>query len=163
MPVLAAISGAAGGGRFTADKPTLIYSTTGQFQISNYNSSYIYTFSNPSAYLSGDKVILPSADSLTNVYARTPKGVSLSSAGYCERKARSSYWTVTQASHCDCCGSPCGGCCGPGTFHSCVCDVGGGCRAMYLACCECGYWTEYNFSSSGYTFNSNGNEWYKIS
>lgn len=142
--------------------PTLSYYTTGQFTITNYDPNLIYSFSDGNASLLGDKVVLSAANSSSYVYARTKKGLAVSAGRYCERKTRDQYWTVTQASHCDCNGGGCnGGCCGCGTWHVNACMDGGGTYYNgYLACCECGYWSYYNYSGSGYT--DTGVEWWKI-
>lgn len=151
----------AGSGRFVPDKPTISYVSLGTFNISNYDSGYIYTLSNGT--LNNGVVTLASANQSCIITARSPKGISNSTQSGCERKSRDQYFVVTVPNHCDCCGGPCGGCLGPGTFHSCVCDVGGGCRAMYLACGECGYYAYNDYSGSGYTLNIPQTEWYKIS
>jgi hypothetical protein len=153
LPNIEMIAVSAAGGRWIPNKPTLTYSGVGQFTIGNYDASLSYTFSNATATRSGSTITLPNATSSTYVYARSPKGITLSTASYCERRPRDSYWTVTQEFHCDTCGGPCGGCCGRGTEH----PVGSN---SFLACCECGYWTENNYTSAGYTFTSA--EWYKI-
>ena len=151
----------AGSGRFVPDKPTVSYVSLGTFNISNYDSGYIYTLSNGT--LNNGVVTLASANQSCTITARSPKGISNSTQSGCERKSRDQYFVVTQAAHCDCCPGTCGGCCGPGTFHSCVCDQGGGCQPRYLACCTCGYYNYYDYSGSGYTLNTPQTEWYKIS
>ena len=157
----ALIAGTSGKGA-VPPTPALVYYTTGQFQITNYDPSLDYSVSDVTCTIVGDKVSIPNPSQATYVYAKTKKGLNLSAGKYCERKLRDSYWTVTQASHCDCNGGGCnGGCCGCGTYHVNACMDGGGTYYNgYLACCECGYWTLNNYSGSGYT--DTGVEWWKI-
>ena len=83
----------AGSGRFVPDKPTVSYVSLGTFNISNYDSGYIYTLSNGT--LNNGVVTLASANQSCTITARSPKGISNSTQSGCERKSRDQYFVVT--------------------------------------------------------------------
>ena len=86
VPVFAA---AAASGRFTPPTPTLSHTASGQFTITNYNPTYIYTFTN----VSGGGSVTNTAGVLTgmpaisrwSIKATSPKS-SVSVLAYMERK-----------------------------------------------------------------------------
>ena len=152
-------------GAIAPAKPTVAYTGTGTFTITNYDPAlvYVFTLSAMSAgYTAPNGAGVFTLNNVNSEYflqATRAIGAPISASQIVGRREYGQYWTVTQAWHCDCCGgSPCGGCCGGGTFHACTCDVGGGCGPNYLACCECGYYTAYNFAP--YVWN--GTEWYYL-
>lgn len=89
MPILAAVVGPSGGGRFIPVKPILSHYATNQFKIDNYDSSYIYNLSVGTR--SNDIITISSASSPSIVTAKSPKGVTDSSVSTCEWKTITTY------------------------------------------------------------------------
>lgn len=89
MPILAAIVGPSGGGRFIPVKPILSHYAANQFKIDNYDSSYIYNLS--VGIRSDDIITISSASSPSIVTAKSPKGVTDSSTSTCEWRTITTY------------------------------------------------------------------------
>jgi hypothetical protein len=154
----------------TIDPIQMIWASVGKFTITNHDAKYVYTATADVGTATVDGATVTVSD---------PNGVAIVTCTYqtvsvqrqAIRKAYSSHFVVTQPDHCDCCGtSPCGGCCGGGTYYDCTCDQGGGCGPNYLACCTCGYYEADDFRSQGFTWSGggslppapDGNEWWRI-
>lgn len=163
--------------RATPATPTLsYYSTTGKFQITNYNSAYIYTIS--AGTRSGSIVTLPSGTSSATIKAQSFSGGSYSGTRtYANHVAE--YTPDTRYEY-DCGTYECN--CG---WKSCGCECGGGGCGCYgnagqsWGQCGCpGTMCWYNYGCdtctrrctggsapqlitvTGYTWT--GSEWYKI-
>lgn len=162
---------AAGGGRFTPDRPTLSYlgsgtTNNGKFSITNYNSSFIYNITGGTR--SDSTITVTAATGSATITARSPKGFVDSPSIAAFRQAATQYFVETVPFRCYECGSPpcCApGCCGCGT---CYYDSNNGFgKSGCFACCPCGYYAYTNYSGSGYTWSgsnyTNGQgEWWKI-
>lgn len=168
MTFLATVTAASAAGRFTPDQPIVTYLTTGQFTISNYNSSFIYTASNGT--VSSGVLTIPTATGSSTLIAKAPKGLSNSSSATIYRQAasQSSYFVATGPAQCLYSSGPIGGFCGPGTLYA-AGVWGPGEPAGYYCCGTPGYYVNYyiNYGTSGYTWSgsdyTNGvGEWYKI-
>lgn len=160
----------------TPEQPTLsYYGTTGKFQITNYNSSYIYTIS--SGTRSGSIVTLPGANTSATIKAQSFSGGDFSPTTTYEQKSarytedtRYSYPCGTACDTCQNCGCECagGGCgCYPNASQSwgqCGCPG----TMCWYGSYECNCRTTYCSGGSapslinepGYTWT--GLEWYKI-
>lgn len=166
MPLISMISSSASSGRFTANKPTLTYLSTGAFTITNYNSSFTYTASNGTVSSAG-VLTIPTATGSCTLTARSSKGLAASTLTTISRQAavQSSYRVQTAPTQCY---GPSGcGACGGGTYYNANVWCGG-CPAGFYCCCDQGYTVyyyvnygpTYTWSSSNYT-NGSG-EWYNI-
>lgn len=173
------------------DPPIMAYYTTGQFSISNYNSTLIYVATlitgSGTATLNTSTGIysLSGADSRFSVVAKYGAGAPDSDPDFMERKAYTySCRTVPQTccttvciEQCSCgCTGPdpnTGGCpagtspngqCGCGTtYPNLPCMFGCiGCKTYGQSCSDCSYTVcDVLINQPGYT--NSGSEWYKVS
>lgn len=98
MPNIAVIAAPSGAGRVSPAKPTLThYTTTGQFQITNYDANLTYTLSVTAgtATRSDDIITMSNANSICTVTATGPKSLEASTAATAERKAYTYSFNVT--------------------------------------------------------------------
>lgn len=162
---------AAGGGRFTPDRPNLSYlgsgiTNLGQFNITNYNSSFIYNITGGTR--SDSIITVTGGTGSATISARSPKGFVDSPVITAFRQAPTQYFVETVPFRCYECGSPpcCApGCCGCGTCYYDSNNFAG--KPGCFACCACGYFAYTNYSGSGYAWSganyTNGQgEWWKI-
>ena len=169
---LALVAASAGGGRITANKPTLTYlgsgtTNLGKFRIANYDASLTYVVTGGTR--SGDEVTVTASTGSATITAQAPKGLVASSPAVAERKAPDQTSVpYTQ------CYNPCGDCntsVNPNTW-SCGCgsgcnDSGGGAWGVCI-CRGPGYSYWNNYSGSGYGWSgsdyTNGQgEWWRVS
>lgn len=167
MPILAAISGSSGGGRFIPDIPQISYSgIAGTFTINNYNPSLIYTVTG-NGYISGNSLIVNVAAGNATINAKTQKGFTSSGSKICYRQNRTYTTTTVPFTQCY---NPCGNCRTDVNPHTWSCGCGSGCGDSgggQWGDCICrgpGYstTTENSYTGAGYVFSSSGNEWYKV-
>lgn len=166
MPVLAAISAAAGGGRFTPDKPIISRPSAGTFVITNYNSQFIYTRSDGIAVTSSS-IVLSNITSNATITVANQKGMT--EQVYVER-APYTYSCRSVSYSCGCnCRAVCSGSCGNCPNAECGCNAAGFpgfCGTVSVVCdtCSCCCNTVCDVlnsrTSEGYTA-TNG-EWTKV-
>lgn len=101
MPNPLIISIAAAGGRFIPSVPTLSYTTTGTFSITNYDSSLIYniTVNTGTATRTGSTITLNNATMEATITASPPKG-GVQSASVIIGRSAYQYTTTTVCSTC---------------------------------------------------------------
>ena len=127
MPILATIMASAGGGRFTPDKPEASHTAAGQFTISNWDGTFIYTLTTGSRV---DAVItLSSTTQTSDVTAKAPKGVSVSATMSVARQPLT--YPLTCTSIYFACVSSCG------SMGGCTCGGTCGCACTYYPSGEC--------------------------
>jgi hypothetical protein len=170
------------------EKPVIVYHSTGQFRISNYNSSLNYQTiyssgpgTNPSFNTSTGIYSLPDRNSAFFVSAAYAVGAPRSVEGYMERKAyryscRDIFGTCCDTccvQQCNCgCAAPDANGCPPGTSPNGQCGCGGATPCMFgcIGClqfaecncrtCKIGEVCDVLINEPGYT--NSGTEWYKV-
>ena len=87
---------AAGGGRWTPNKPVATHTALGQFTLgAGYDASNVYSVG--TANRTGAVVALSSANSNVNITAKSPKGVTSSAALNVERRAITTTQTIVDS------------------------------------------------------------------
>jgi hypothetical protein len=145
-------------------KPTLTHhTTTGQFRITNYDSTLIYNLSVTSgtATRSADIITLSNANSICIVTAKLTKGVNNSPSATAERKAYTFYVESVNSYQHDWINATPGACEGYLNYGT------GPNGASGYACLDTGYNCQHtdiinrkNSTPSGYT--DSYNEWWKV-
>jgi len=145
-----------GGSGVTATKPTMTYTSTGTFTVTNYDPQLAYT-AGASGAISTSTFTVTVATGTGTLYATSPKGSAGSTTtGY--RHAVTQTFTQTGDPYVDYSPSPNGG-----TFYDTdQWNPTDGSPAGYYAVITPGYYTNDSYTGSGYTFSSTYNEWWKI-
>lgn len=165
MPNVTILSVTAAGGRVVPSKPTLNHhTTTGQFVITDYNSSYTYSASVTAGtitWVSASVISLSNANSIATITARLPKSISNSSPATAERKAYTYSMSITNSYQHDWINGTPGACEGYSNWGT------GPAGASGYACLDTGYNCQHsdainvkNSTPSGYT--DSYNEWWKV-